>query len=296
MAIPTYPAIDSDTLAAYELDENLTGFSGEVGISAVGGDLSAGNNSHSPPHYGGYIGFVNAVSGLADGFLYDTSPNTASHYGIGLPGLFDTPRCVGFFEGTASADRDYIVLPGGPTSQLATMSLWVQPFAGLGAGQELCGKEYRDNTPQDGAAHGTWAAPFYGAMQFYITSANDGSWGVTINIGGTATSTTITGNTTERVRLRYNQWNHIGATYDGTNLRIYCNGMLAATVNLPGSIDYGAGAWYMGALRNGGGAIAQCSALMKRVRWEKVVKPLSYFFDCYTSVGGRGPGTPPVIS
>lgn len=293
-----YPAIDSDTLAAYELDEQtiagLVTSPGFVAFNILDGfdtpdaprHIAA---PHSPPHFGGWQGFKNAVSGLFDGFLYDTLPATANHYGIGLPGLFKpAKRCVGFFQGTASSDRDYLVFPGGPTAGLKTMSCWVQPFQGLGAVQIILQKAYQSDAPADGVLAGTFASPFYGAMQFFIGSTTDGSWGASINLGGTLHTVTITGNTTEHVRLRYNIWNHLGCTYDGTTFNIYCNGQLAASTALSGSIDYGAGRWVSGAQSDD--TVSQFNGLVERIRWEGVAKPLSYFFDCYTAAAGGGAG------
>lgn len=297
----TYPAIDSDTLAAYELDEQT-----DAGLLApapgflcpiidgydVGDAPFFTPKFHSPPHFGGWLGFKELVGGSTTAFLYDTAPNSVSTYGIGLPGLFSPPRCVGFFQGTASANRDYIVL-NGPVAGLKTTSLWIQPFQGLGAAQEILHKEYTNDAPTDGVVSGTFASPFYGAMQFFVTSGSDGSWGVSINIGGTLHTVTITGNSSEHVRLRYNIWNHVGATYDGAHFNVYCNGQLAASIALAGAIDYGAGPWVMGALRDG--SISQLNAMAERVRWEGVAKGLDYFFDCYTNASGGGAGGIPVI-
>lgn len=295
----SYPAIDADTLAAYELDETPAAGSGPPAAGTVtfsmldGFDLPDAPRflaaPHSPPHFGGWVGFLEQVSGNTSSFLYDTLPNTASHYGIGLPALFQPkPRGVGFFQGTASADRDYLVLVGAPTAQLRTVSMWVQPFQGLGAAQELLHKEYQNGAPTDGVLAGTFGSPFYGAMQLFIAASNDGSWGASINVGGVLTTVTITGNTTEHVRLRYNLWNHIGATFDGTTFNVYCNGQLAGSAAVAGSLDYGAGRWVAGALADG--SVSQANALMKRIRFEKVAKGLDYFFDCYTSAAGGGTG------
>lgn len=297
-----YPAIDGNTLAAYELDEQadnallapIPGFVCPI-LDGFGiGDAPRFQAAiHNPPHFGGWLGFKNQVSGSTTSFFYDTLPNTASHYGIGVPSLFKPARCVGFFQGTATADRDYLVLDG-PTASLKTMSCWVQPFQGLGAVQIILQKAYQADSPIDGVLAGTFASPFYGAMQFFIGSTTDGSWGASINVAGTVHTVTITGNTSERVRLRYGQWNHIGCTYDGATFTVYCNGMYADSISLSGSIDYGAGRWVVGAQSDS--TISQLNGLVKRVRFESVAKPLSYFFDCYTNASGGGGGTPPVIS
>lgn len=299
----SYPAIDGNTLAAYELDEQadggllapIPGFVCPI-LDGFGiGDAPRFQAAvHNPPHFGGWLGFKNQVSGSTTSFLYDTLPSTTNHYGIGLPALFKPARAVGFFQGTATTDRDYIVLADGPTSNLKTMSGWVLPSQGIGATQIILQKAYQADAPTDGVLAGTFASPFYGAMQFFIGSTTDGSWGASINIAGTLTTVSITGNTSEHVRLRYGQWNHIGCTYDGAVFCIYCNGMLAASTPLSGAIDYGAGRWVVGAQSDN--TISQLNGLVKRVRFESVAKPLSYFFDCYTNASGGAGGAPPVIS
>lgn len=311
-----YPAIDADTVAAYELNEVPSGGGGTYdiphGIPPIppDGDLAdivdgfdVGDASrfapkfHSPPHFGGYYGFKDQVTGDKGGALYDTLPASPPSFVLGVPTPFGPEhRGVGFRQYTATADRDYLVLPVAalPTGAV-TVSMWVQPFSGIAAVWEILHKEYQDGSPTDGVLAGTWASPFYGGIQLYALSTSSGEWGASINIAGTVHSVSITGNGTERFRLRYNDWNHIGATYDGSAFCLYINGQLAATLAISGAIDYGAGAWVCGALRDSAD-ISQMNGTVCRIRWEKVAKPLSYFFDAYTSVGGGGSGTLAVLN
>lgn len=307
-----YPAIDADTLAAYELDE-IKGagswhvpvappgtFPGQVGVIVDAFDIADGPRYsakfHTPPHFGGWVGFKNQVTGDQLGYLYDTLPASASTYIIGAPGLFaPNKRCVAFLQGTATEDRDYLVLPVGALPATAlTVSLWMQPFLGTAQVWEILHKEYFNESPTDGVLAGTFASPFYGGIQIFGLSTSSGEWGASINIAGTLHTVSITGNGTERFRMRYGQWNHIGATYDGVHFCLYINGQLASSTAQTGNIDYGAGSWVCGASRDAGSPF-QMNAAVCRIRWEQVAKPLSYFFDCYTNAGGGG-GTPPVIS
>lgn len=292
-----YPAIDANTLAAYEFDEASLTFRTEQQTTALGLDSYGGPYTHVPEHYGSWTGFLESVANVVNAHLYDTAPAAGSTtpWVVGAPALFKpTPRGLAFLQGTATQARDYVVIGGGPTSLMKTVSMWVQPF-NVAQVQELLHKEYFDCTPADGVKSANWAAPFYAGFHLYVAGAASGSWGAEVNIGGTVQNITIGSPTEEHCFLRANLWNHIGCTYDGTTFKAYCNGQLAKSLAVAGAIDYGAGKWVLGPLRAEAGSISAPNAVIKRLRWEKDVKPLSYFYDCYTNAIGGGGGGPPNV-
>lgn len=295
-----YPAIDSNTLAAYELDESTLTYQSEAATSGLGLDLHGPPYFPTPPHvaehYGSWGPFLESVANVGNAYLYDTSPAagaTTTPWRAGAPALFKpNPRGLAFLQGTATQARDYVVLGGGPTSLMQTVSMWVQPF-NVAAVQELIHKEYFDCTPTDGAKSANWAAPFYAGFHLYI-AGTAGAWGAEVTTAGVVHNITISAATEEHVFLRANLWNHIGCTYDGANFKAYCNGQLAKSIAVTGAIDYGAGKWVLGPLRAEPGNISAPNAVIKRLRWEKVAKPESYFFDCYASAANGG--GPPQVS
>lgn len=127
------------------------------------------------------------------------------------------PGTSGYPSG-ASATRNYLfgantINPQPPIS----ISFWVNQRSYINNGnfQQYVKKLFRDHTVTN-----TSAAPFF---SFEISNASTNS-GQDLYFGMTNSITTQTNMTITDFPMPLFQWNHIGVTHDGTNIRAYLNG------------------------------------------------------------------------
>jgi hypothetical protein len=111
-------------------------------------------------------------------------------------------------------------------------------------------------------------------FQLQFNNTNDGAWYLGINIGGTWQFVGYDSG----VHVPLNKWTHVGATYDGSNVRTYQNGVLTKTVACApcGAIDY----QNHGAYDVGGGLNSSFNNLhgwISDVRISNVARALAYF-------------------
>jgi uncharacterized repeat protein (TIGR02543 family) len=129
-----------------------------------------------------------------------------------------------------SASSSYIRVPDSASLDVTTamtMETWFKPVSGGGEWSLLFGKQY-NSADSD---------PWY-CYRFYGASANAGEkgfprkvyFGLSVVPQGTETGVKTTS------IIPINTWTHLAGTYDGTNLKIYVNGVLENTVPTTGSI------------------------------------------------------------
>lgn len=125
---------------------------------------------------------------------------------------------TGGYPTGASATRNY--LSGANTINIQppmSVSFWVNQrnYVNNGNFQQYVKKLFRDHTVTN-----TSAAPFF---SFEISNASTNS-GQDLYFGMTNSATTQTNMTITDFPMPIFQWNHIGVTHDGTNIRAYLNG------------------------------------------------------------------------
>ncbi len=229
-----------------------------------------------------YSPFRNAVNpGVNDLTFKDTdfAAAVSQVYKIGAPGAFQS-RGVDFYQGTQTQQRDYLFGANLYEPQTFTLSMLVHPWFGLGAASNLIEKVWNP---------AGWVAPKFVSVQIFQTAAANGEWGITLtNAGGSTNQLVGNGNTFEHLRLRPNDWNHIGFSYDGANARIYINGLEGPVLAKAGPIDYGThGDWVIGSNELIGGAgLDTPNARFQLVRFDELVQPLSFFEQCYEALLG----------
>jgi hypothetical protein len=82
------------------------------------------------------------------------------------------------------------------------------------------------------------------------------------------------------------EWAHIGFTYDsaagGNNFIVYLNGDVVATAAGTGTLAYGSGPWFVGAIPGGSNANEEMAAAIADARISNIARPLSYFQNIYS--------------
>lgn len=78
------------------------------------------------------------------------------------------------------------------------------------------------------------------SLQWYVTSIDSGSWGV-LNLSGNIhiqarNSSTLARASFARPSDISTAWHHVAGTYDGSNVRLYLDGVLKATTALAGPL------------------------------------------------------------
>lgn len=125
-------------------------------------------------------------------------------------------------------------------------------------------------------ADATWATPFT-AFGLACIANTDGRWGMNLSIAATQYQV-ITDPLKFRIPLKEPCF--LAGTYDGTTVKVYQNGLLAASLTQSGVIDYGTnGAYYVGSSLSGGnqntdGVISDC-------RVDNVVRSQAYLENAY---------------
>ncbi|MEK6874555.1 MAG: LamG domain-containing protein, partial [Nanoarchaeota archaeon] len=109
-----------------------------------------------------------------------------------------------------------------PTTAL-TLGAWVKPNA-FPAWAKVFSLDYRSD--------GTWTAPYI-AYDLMPSAGTTGRPTMEVAIGGSLKQITST------VILSTGVWSYLVGTFDGTNISIYVNGVLANSTSASGTIDYG---------------------------------------------------------
>src|SRR5262249_26033569 len=143
-------------------------------------------------------------------------------------GSFGSPAGLNF-NGTSS----YVSVPTSaslnPTEQM-TIEAWIKPNT--------------DDNLEDGIA-GTWTDP--SSYSYLLWTFEKKASFFVAHPGGTYAATV--GTTT----LQAGQWYHLTGTFDGTNIRLYVNGVLEATTASPGALWTNTQPFLIGRQDAGGG-------------------------------------------
>lgn len=218
-------------------------------------------------------------SGVVDGG--NLTATESSMLGLG-GGMFD--RSIRVNSGSGQ-----YVSAGGETvtaSAPVTLSAWFQPDATIGSYGKIVHKLYAPNSTS-----GSHVA--FGLAYGNTTSAT-GTWGCIISTGATLQCVSAP----DTASIMPYQWNHIGCSYDGTDLRLYLNGRLiatgifnwvstscSATPGSAGAIDWGTdGQWMMGASY---GNIQGTNGYIDDVRFADVLRDEAWFTGVYKKGVGR---------
>ena len=223
---------------------------------------------------------------------------TYGSFNPSVPGRFGNASSLGGITILQSANT-----PGvGPTGSSLTFSAWVRPTT-FGAGT-MAGKQALAN----GA---TWAQPY--TTWLLTEGSTPGTWSFVIAVGGIYYGTTnigVTGGHPDAFAMRLNEWNFVGATYDGSTgtAILYING-LASPAQIPqslsavpcpgGPIDYSAdGPYCIGGFFVNGTAASLFVGSVDEIRAESVIRSAAYMRESYLT-GAKplfGTGVVPVIN
>lgn len=146
------------------------------------------------------------------------SLNISNSYGtpsVNQNGLFN--KCASFSSNVLTSGNTSI----NPNGTSATLSLWVYLNAYTTNGVFIT-KYYYNDAP--------YRSPY---VSFSICLSNNKSWMPNFNVS--ATYHDVPGS----LQIPLNTWTLLAITYDGTNLKTYKNGVLDATSNYPGTLDFG---------------------------------------------------------
>lgn len=157
--------------------------------------------------------------------LSDSSPNVGTSTGTGVSAVTGKIAGGAYFPNTVPDEVRVTSTPAiKPTSAL-TLEAWANPInnGSSGVGQ-IIDMGYR--------ADGTWNSPFLTYNMAMHSNASTVEFNVTT---GGSIKTLVSASS-----LAYNQWTHLAATYDGSVLKMYMNGVKDANqTNASGAIDYG---------------------------------------------------------
>jgi hypothetical protein len=141
-----------------------------------------------------------------------------------ITGVYD--NCI-FINYSVATSLHTATVPANPSSTSLTVWLWFKPYTTSVVGYSwIFGKVYDNNYA---------TTPPYVGFVIQDNGTGSGGWSVGITRSGTFSSM----NVGEGFQLQAGDWQLLALTYDGTDLKAYHNGALAATSNMPGSIDYG---------------------------------------------------------
>ncbi len=164
---------------------------------------------------------------------------------------------------------------GGANDVLVTpnisLSGWVFIRRGPSYAGEIFNKQYFLNG---------WSSPFL-TFGFQTHTAGDGQCDLYITLGGVLQSAV---RTPSSFPIPIYKWAHIGGTWDGSTVRFYINGSLAASTAFSGTIDYGTagnrGQWYVGGIP-GSSTNQDGVVIVQDIRVANIVRPQSYFANIY---------------
>jgi len=131
-----------------------------------------------------------------------------------------------------------------------------------------------------------WSTPFL-TFGFQMVNSSDGQCDVYITTTAGAQGTgAISGaiRTPTPYVLPLSRWTHLGATWDGSTVRFYVNGIQVTSASISNTIDYNVlgnrGEWYVGGIP-GTGTNQTGAAIYQDIRVANVVRPQSYFQNIY---------------
>ena len=270
-----FPDIDEHDIRAWELDEQMSDLT-------IGGTL---------PGFQTYSPFVDQSVNADPLTLYDSFPGSVPSklWDVGVPGVFGG-RAVAFYEGQTTALRDHLLsTSSAPEPTIFSITMVVRPYMSRpSVNGNLIQKEYNSS----------WTNPFT-CVQMFTYNGFDGAWGFNITVGGVRQSQLIA-NTEETafLRLRLQEPNVIGITYDGSVVRSYANGYVGPVLACGGPIDWGNHLlWVLGGSRALGGASNDpINAAISKVRIADVVRPPEYYFEAAIALEAQGGTGPPAIA
>jgi hypothetical protein len=178
------------------------------------------------------VGKPGLGSGNAYGWVYEnysTNPNQVAHLNFGLP-IYGGSNNYLEFDGT----DDYVQLPGTNLSlNQMTISSW-----NYSSNYNQNGFMFEKTT--NGSVNTQYSLFFNSSNEIYYRTYGLSTTDLTVNI---TTAGVIN-----------NRWNNVVATWDGTNKRIYVNGILTATsATLTGTVTQNStGAAFIGIYGGGG--------------------------------------------
>lgn len=191
----------------------------------------------------------------------------------GAQGLFGNALYVAGTPVTSNVDgaggaNDVLVTPN------ISLSGWVFIKRYSSSPLELFNKQYRVNA---------WSSPFL-TFGFQMTNSSDGRCDLYVTLGSQGSGSLQSVNSGTAYIIQQGRWSHIGGTWDGSTLRFYINGSLAASSAFSGTIDYNTlgsrGEWYCGGIPGTGVNQTGC-AIFQDIRVANVVRPQSYFANIF---------------
>ena len=157
-----------------------------------------------------------------------------------------------------------------------TLSFWVYPFSSGASGAILVNKSYHA---------GAWSAPY---TSVYIALDGGSNRQVYANVCMAGGAVTRTPSAQGVYQLALDQWNHVGVTYDGANIRLYVNGLKASTTPVASTIDWGThGSWDVGGSAAAAGGYA--TAIFDEVRVDNEVQSDAWFRSMWSKGALLGP-------
>lgn len=208
-----------------------------------------------------------------DGYFTDLTGTLSNQMG-----LYDNAVEIGHHNSN-SATRTY-------TRSILSQDLIVTPSVTLSAWVYLKYYTYSSNIPLFGKqiTSNSWSSPFY-AIGMRTLASSDDVTGWKVQIASSNTERELSLAATSGFNLAPLRWHHIGATWNGTTLLAYHNGVNVGTLTpSAGAIDYGTlgsrGVWFAG---NPPGAAVDLNRafIIEDMRVANVVRPASYFKEIY---------------
>ena len=171
---------------------------------------------------------------------------------------------------TSTGDALYGAASATPNGAAVTISIWVRPHWAISGHGVYFGKAH---------AASAWADPYISLDIYHFT---DGYLRVGANISGTGQ--TIVANTALATLAHVNigEWAHVGATYDGTTVRMYKNGALVGTGAHSGTISWNTdGPWFIGSAYTSSYHNHGTGGQFRGARVANVVRSQTWFKDVY---------------
>jgi len=233
---------------------------------------------------GTFVNSSTSLSTLGTDADLTTVTGSVNRNAVGLfmppeDGALWIPGAYNFPAGASSSQNRVRTAEGLSSLAVAlpfTISGWAKvryPFNGF---QSIVNKFYR--------ADGTWNAPhvswgIWAGVGVGGGSATDGSWQVFVTTSGTIQRLTMSAPSASMRHFARQAWDHVGITYDGTNLLAYLDGELAGTLPVTGAIDYGTN----GAISFGCPYTTkqEANVVLQDWRLANVARPRSYFKEVY---------------